>query len=100
MDILQTCVPVRSMQLSPYRFLHIRIQVHRVDEMHVREFRCQTGDGCTNIFEPWTKIFPSVSGNENHARRLLRIAGVCVTRLEEVRQGWNVWSMAPSFLQR
>ncbi|MNF96400.1 hypothetical protein D3C84_791890 [compost metagenome] len=49
------------------RLLHLWIEVHRVDELHVRVTFGERSQGETNVAETAAEVFPAMPGYQHHA---------------------------------
>ncbi|MNC46352.1 hypothetical protein D3C75_953690 [compost metagenome] len=58
---------VAARQQRVHRLLHLRIEVHRVDELHVGVAQGQFGQGQANAFETGAEVLPAVAGDQHHA---------------------------------
>ena len=45
--------------------VHVRVQVHRVDEPMLGEAARQRGDGLADLLEPFAEVLPAMSGDED-----------------------------------
>lgn len=65
-------------QHAVYRFLHLRVEVYRVDELYVRIAQGQFGECQADTLEAGAEVFPAMAGDEDHA--LCRSASTPVRR--------------------
>ena len=56
---------IQSGQQLINRFLHIRVQMHRVDDIYIGILRSQLPDSLTDVQEPFAEILTAVAGNED-----------------------------------
>ena len=59
-----------------YRFAHIWIQVHRINEVHLRVFFCQVFDSSTHMDESVTEVFTTMSRNQHQLLTTIQTAHV------------------------
>lgn len=65
--VVQRCNQVHSgviRQDAVYRFLHLGVQVHRVNDLHVSPVG-QRAQGLADVFKALPKVFAAVSGDED-----------------------------------
>ncbi|MNF08788.1 hypothetical protein D3C80_2092980 [compost metagenome] len=49
------------------RFLHLRVEVYRVNELYIWVAQGQFGQGQADTFETGAEVFPTMAGDQHHA---------------------------------
>ena len=54
------------------RFTHIRIEVHRIDKIHLGIFVLQVADGRHHVDEPFSEVLPSMPSNQDQLATIIQ----------------------------